>query len=582
MAVDVVIDNQFSKCLPSFRTNIAQCGTVTVCDVSPPTPSDLEEMYSADGKYRLMRHLLDNDIEMRMCGSVTNSLYDLFQTLTVDISNRLEIRPIGPGVRAMMPFVMGMRRHPINNVYWQAWNGTSVSGGNFQYDLTSPAGIPVDERWFNPGENIYLSCVTSGLVVHSTFVVVSVTVTTATVGGVANTPVCRVIVSPQNSGSFLTTAQTTPPTGTNGPTSTEALAVITRGTPNVTDYETYCKQAAGLINKNFVPFWLQGTRHTLCNSERYQQWRDMLMTENLAYAKLADLPEIDENRQLSDDFKRRHVEAIFRQPPISANQTLENYNSLEQITATEAAALDLPIGGECVGYRANATGIYEQFAECGRLCDAGGGVLSLDSLFESIYLMMRVRQGASQAGSDVFDIMTDRNTAELFNQAMIDYYDAQAGGDRMRLVKNIDGDNNGGPRKSKFGFFFNSYNLLNPNVTINIITHNYFNDWSDRMSAEGQGGAGRVLWIIDWSGIKIGVVAANTVINKTGDLQTLAQVDSAFLCTMRVNSQKVTLTSMQYTVMVECPQGSLIIENFAATKPTVTVTPDIEYPCTQS
>lgn len=582
MAFSVVGTDQFSKCLPAFRTNIATCGSVTICDAAPPSPSDLETIYSEGGKYRLMRVLLDHDIEMRMCGSQENSLYDLFQTLTIDISASLNVNKKGNTVRQVAPFILGKQYHPINNVRWNVWNGAALSGGNYQYDLTSPTGMPIDVRFFLEQMHLFLTCVRSGVVVHSNLVVVSATATTATVGGVASTPVVRVVVTPQNSGSYLHSSATTPPTGDHGPEATDALAIVTRGTPNVTDWESYCQQGAGVLNFNYVPFWLETTRDSFCTSEQYEDWRSMMIEQNLSFEVLQDMPEIELNRQLAADFKMRFVEAIFRQKPISAYQTLEQYQNLQPITAAESSSLDLPVGGECEGFRANATGIYEQFAECGRLCDCGGDDLNLLSLFEEMYNMMRVRQASGKQVFDQFDIFCDRTTAEKFNIGMMAYYNAQAGAAAFRLVKNVDGDNMGGPRKSKMGFFYRSYNINNPAITINIITHYYFDDFATSMSSIGQGGAGRVLWIIDWTGIKIGVAAANTIVNTSGTLQQLSQVDSTYLCTMRVRSQKQTLTSRQYTVMVECPSGSLILENFSANTPVVTVDDETVYPCTTS
>lgn len=578
MTITPVGTNQFSKCLPALRTNIEQCGSVTLCESAPMTVDQINTVYATGGKYRLMTHLLTHDIEMKMCGKVENGLYDFLATRNIDLSASIDTKKLGGGTRAMVPFILARQKTPINTQTWTVWQGNPVSGGNYKYDLTSPEGIPISDRWFHVGDYLFMTAVVSNVVVHSNFVVVSSSVTTATIGGVAATPVIEVIVTPQNTGSNLPSAQTTPPSGTGGLT---GLAVATAGTPNVSDWESYCHQTPGIINTKFVPFWLQTTRNSLCTSSQYEMWRDMMLEQNMAYEALGDLDEIEQNAQLAKEFKQRHVESIFRRPAISSNQTTALYTALDTITAASSESLDLSIGGECVGFRANAVGIYEQFAECGRLCDANGAALNMDSLFQEIYNMMRVRQGADQAGAAQFDLFTDRNTANKINQAMIAYYKLQAGStDQGPLVftKSVDSPQ----KKAQFGFNWQSYEIFNPQVTLNVITHNYFNDWSDALTAAGQGGAGRVIWIIDFSGIKIGVVAANTIVNNTGDLKNLAAVDSTFLCTMRVSSKKQKLMSMMYTVICECPKGNLIIENFSTAIPVVTANSSVVYPCSNA
>jgi hypothetical protein len=113
---------------------------------------------------------------------------------------------------------------------------------------------------------------------------------------------------------------------------------------------------------------------------------------------------------------------------------------------------------------------------------------------------------------------------------------------------------------------YQSYPLFWPQgVVVNIITHEYFDDYVTAAAINGATYAttARVLWILDYAGIYPGIIASNRLVSETGDLKKLAAINPAFACVMRVNSEQQTLTSTTFTMVVECPKSSLIIENFA-------------------
>ena len=79
--------------------------------------------------------------------------------------------------------------------------------------------------------------------------------------------------------------------------------------------------------------------------------------------------------------------------------------------------------------------------------------------------------------------------------------------------------------------------------------------------------AERRLWILDFTGIYPGVIAANRVVHNTGDLKKLAEIDNSFRCVMKTNTRQTTLSSTTWTVVVECPKSSLVLENFSDAVP---------------
>ena len=70
-------------------------------------------------------------------------------------------------------------------------------------------------------------------------------------------------------------------------------------------------------------------------------------------------------------------------------------------------------------------------------------------------------------------------------------------------------------------------------------------------------------------GIYPGIVDSNRKVHTVGALEDLAKVDSGYGCVMRSPTKEVTLNSVTWTAIVECPDDNLIVENFTAEEPTV-------------
>jgi len=465
----------------------------------------------------------------------------------VNMSHKINTRKLSGGVLAIEPFVMAAQKTIINNVYFTMTNG-QANGGNWQMDVVSQSGIPLDVRWFPAGLRVFVSGRTVGGTKTSTaWVVVSATIVGA---------VIRLVASPQNAGSFLAAAKTTSPT----------TGVLRRGTVNVNDYEKFCDQIPGLNPNKDVPFFVETTRYTMCWDELYDKYQTLLRANNPMYAKYGDVESVELNKQIGADFQRRFTEAFFFEKPISTNQTINLYTNLDQITTYASSPLYLPSSeGRCIGYRANATGVYEQLAQCGRIFDLQGKQLDLPELFGELYNIARVRDQLNEE-TQTIDLFMDSAFAGLFHRAMVNYYNDQSGGN-FRMVLDLGQVKLG--QDGALGFRFNTYRLIWPQLNIAVITHNYFDDLVSAHTAVSGTltPSGRSIWVLDWAGIYPGIIESNRVVNNTGDLMAAAAVDSAFACVMKNPTQKVTLNSMTYTVVVECPVASAIFENIAFTVP---------------
>lgn len=542
----------FSKCAPAISTNIKQCGTVTTCNAKPVTADELSSVFMKGNDYRVLEALLFHDFEIKQCATVQNGLYDFFMANKVSMNKTMQTKRRNSGLIEIAPFVLGRQFSPINNAYWIVSNGAS-SGQNWSVRVASSDNIPADVRSFPAGMRVFIDGKsTGGSATKTAWKVVS-----ATLAGDGS--YVTLVLSGQNAASHLDSDKLGSPV--NG--------ILRRGTPNVSDFEKFCAEQPAYLNWKDVPFWVETTRTSMCKSTLYDKWRKLSL-ENPLYREYGDLDDIQKNKQLAADWQRRIVDTAFWSKALPG-QNQNDYDALEEIDAFPGvlnAGGDQILGvegGKCVGRRANVVGIYEQLAECGRITDLQGGVLNLPALFISIYQMMRVREGNNHPNPKTFDLFTDSVFAELFNQAMIKYYNSKSD-NTLRLTMDV----NQQAKKAEFGFNYRSYTLFwPPGVTINIITHNFFDDWltAAAIPSNSMGDTARVLWVLDFTGIYPGILASKRKSFRTGDLEKLAAINSDYACVMDVNTVEQTLTSMTWTMVVECPLGNLVIENIANTIP---------------
>lgn len=556
--------NAFAACAPNIATNIAECGSVTLCNARPLTAANLSQFLKSTD-YAVMGALFKHDLEIKMCEAKQNGLYDFFMSNKVNMSKRLATEQLDEMLR-VRPFVFAKQYSQINDQYYLV-SGVSLIAGtsNIQCTVSTTTNIPADTRNFPVDQRVIIDGSNAGTRTVTQWQVVS---STLIGNGIF------LVLSPQNSGSNMPASKLATPT---------SGGILMRGTANKSDYERFCAEPAAYLNWKYVPFWIETQRNSMCSSERYEQFRKLLLSPegNDLFREFGDLPEAERNRQLGVDWQNRLLNMMFWGKPINANQTVTAYDQLDDIFSYFGGNFDTGASGKCVGKRANMVGIYEQLSACGRVYDAQGAQLYLLSVFAELYNMKRIREGSEggKARVEQFDLFTDTITANFINQAMISYYNTVSG-NSMRLnldvqsTKNTTGFNPDQEiQKGEFGFNWRSYNLFYPAVRINVISHYYFDDYLTAKTFAGQSNGGRFLWILDMAGIYPGVIATNRRVNKSGDLATLAKIDKDWMCVMQTDWQEQTLNSVTMTMVVECPMGNLIIENFASGLPDAATQP---------
>src|SRR5258708_25512569 len=120
---------------------------------------------------------------------------------------------------------------------------------------------------------------------------------------------------------------------------------------------------------------------------------------------------------------------------------------------------------------------------------------------------------------------------------MIDYIKNQYGSNTVKV--NVEPGT-----MDELGMRWNSYKLLWPaGVTINVISHFWFDDLASAATTAGMEGSGRFMFMLDWPGVYPGIAGSNRKQFTSGALNDLARIDESFACVMERPTQTVTLNS---------------------------------------
>lgn len=542
--------NIFEKCLPAIGSSINSCGALTECDIVTATPDELEDIFTSEGDYRDLSSLLMTQFEIKACGAKQNGLWDFLMSNAKPMKNRTIKTNLGFGNSEIAPFIMAEQDSVINDQYWTIRTGQS-SGENWVVKVQSPGSVDLDLSWFPAGIRVYtFGQSAGGSSTRGAYTVVSAAATTHS-GGAA----IAVTLAPLNAGSYLDEEKTEDPTA----------GFLVLGTPNVADVEQWCENRPALNPRKHIPFWYQTSRWTMCVDELYERAFDRLRSNNEYFRLFGDIDVARRNKQYGERFQKDWLNDVFWGKPISANQTLANYRNLDPINAYTSSVFNTQNEGRCVGRKANAVGIYEQLAQCGRVFDIQGQQLNLEEVFtDLLYNIHRARADQGKNG-DIIEVYTDSYMASLIQRGMIRYYDAQSEG-LYRFTRDADKLATG--QMSSLGFKFDRYNLIYPaGVELRVVTHPFFDDFVTQAKAAGVERTGRMLWFLDWAEIYPGIIASNRVVHRTGDIEDLAKIDSSYACVMANPTTEVSLNSVTWTAIVGCATTSAIIEGIATEIP---------------
>lgn len=554
----------------NYDTQGAQ--SLTRSSIAELTPAQLQTLFAPSGLFADMDSWFRTSFEMKACGIKTNGMYEWIMSSMRQMGDLMSIEKVDRGPSLLKPFVLGRQDSVINKDFWAITTGFAVSGYTATVtgpltagDLTANGALTTDrvirvvsryglylsEKWFQNRDVVNILSNVSGNAGRGSWKVLASE--PATDGSYID-----VVVTSQNAGSASIYDA--------APTSGLLLAMSN----NVSDYESFCNNRPTLDPRKRVPFYFQTMRRSRRVDAEYMKVFSRLMESNQYFREFGDLPLAERNRQDEEEYQHRWVTTFFFGKPISANQTLSNWQSLDQILTVTSTGVDPGLGGKLVGYRANMIGVYEQMKACGRVQDLQNNPLNLYELFKAIYLIVRARKSQGRK-ADSIDIYTDSEYAAFFESAMVNYY-IQEYGNIVRF--NLDVTSGG----NTLGFQWRSYTVKFPiGVKINIITHEFFDDLATAAANESIGSTGTFMLILDMGKpgakggtIYPGMIATNRKKRTLGELEKLAAIDATFSCVMEHTTEEIMLSSETVTAVVECPANSLWIENIARTVPKTT------------
>lgn len=559
---------QETPCKVVVSNNFDTHGTITRASVAHLTPADLDTLFKPGGLFADMDAWLKTSFEMKACGTKVNGMYDWLMSSARGMGQLLTSQKVDKGPSLLHPFVLGRQDSVINKEFWAITQGQANSA--YTATVTGPLtsgqlalgaasdrvirvvnryGIDLDSKWFLDRDRIHIFGRASGQATLGQWNVLASAVA-------ADLSYIDVLIKSENAGS-ATPYDTAPTAG-----------VLLAGGNNVNDFETWCNNRPTIDPRKRIPFWYQTMRRTRRVDSEYKTVFARLMESNEYFRNFGDLPLAERNRQDEEDFQRRWLNSFFFGKPISANQTMALYQNLEQILTVSGGTIDPGTGGKLIAYRANMVGIYEQLRACDRVRDLQNNALNLYELFKEVYNITRARKSQGKS-VDSIDIYTDSEYAALFETAMINYYKNEYG-DIVRI--NIDEGQN------PLGFSWRSFKVKYPiGVRINIITHEYFDDFASAFNTESIASRGTFMLILEMGKpgahggtIYPGMIASNRKMRTLGELEQLARLDPTFACTMENITEEIALTSETCTAVCECPANSLWIENIARVVPATT------------
>lgn len=572
MPAPIAIDERFATaCQQVISTNYDTCGTVTRSTIEYLTVNQIDALFRPGGLFADLDSWFRHSIEMKTCGVPRNSFYDWIMA-NADRAKWREA--VDPGVRGvgthslMQPFIFGIQESEVNRQYFKVTTGwansayTAVTTGPLSVAekalgvdadrivrVESRYGIPMEEGYFRDRDVFHLFNSESGLNKHGAWRVVAS-------ASADDLTYVDVLVKSENAGS--TEPFVADPT----------TGVILLGINNVNDFEKWCHNRANVDNRKRVPFWFQTRRYARCVSESYREVYAELMRTNKAWEQFGDLPLAKRNKQDEIAEQDKFVNAFLFQKPISTNQTLTLWTSLDNIlTATGENVDPGGLGGEVMAKRANFIGVREQLRVCSRVFDLANQPLNLLEFFRLLNGMYRARKDAGKGNGAIMDI--DFHTSDFyrgqFMTGMLEYY-KDVYGDTMHLNMMI-----AGKEHEQLGIVWDSYRIKSPgNVRINIISHAFFEDYKDQFIDQGINSAGNLLLGLDigkpggasGGSIYYAHLKSNRKTYTTARLEELAKVDPTFRCVMEYRSLEQTLQSETGMPIVECPLHSAWLENF--------------------
>lgn len=502
--------------------------------------------------------------EARLAGYRESTLMELVLSRVGGVPKPMvQRRPVKGNKSMVFPFIQMTQRRNINIQHWTVASGApnpsagagDVHPGAWDLIISNHSGafasdLPSIQNYFLPGRTLFVS--------YASAAGVSINLAYKILAAVASGDNAKVTVEPNYTagrwGALSAADKLKYQIGGVAGGAAEAGTGATIGANSVSDYESYREKDTALNNLSLLNFPMQTSRIMW---EYTDQWVKLLNNPLMGtyFKKYWQLPEAEQRRQHQKLFDQALLESVFFGQRINENQS-----------AVGDAYQDLPVvvdpaNDNCeLEYKTNAEGIQTQLINCGRFIDMAGGPLDLDDMFARLYTLKRAREADSNDVTDI-DIMGDRHTAGNFEKIMADFLKKYYGFtwvDQVTNGKVMDQD------RKQVVFNYRTWTLPQEfgGIRINFFTHPYFDD---RLAAHSAAASQRMIWIIDWTDIFMGIIKTNQRNTQTNE------ADEIYRYVIDINKKHVMNQSITWSLIMQDPNRHLIYRNFSAACPSVTV-----------
>lgn len=539
------------NCTPRLISVDDSCGcTLTRANIVAMTKASFEAQGFAEV---YMDRVIAQTKEARMTGVPQRSLTDLLLSRMAPVKTQTLFTSGGRSVIA--PFVLIPQRSNVNANYFVINSGVVDPNAGVgaipasAWDLTvinesSQFASPLVhlEKYFLPGRfiTVFYKDATTGVGHTIQFQIISSA--NADAGGVSK---ALLVVQPNYSAAGWA-ALTAPQKAVYQPTH----GVLVPLANSVSNYESWCYNDTSENTMKLLVFWLQTIRETYCYNDEYVKALQAPLTSEF-FKKFRTLELAKQRKRQAMLAERAFYDTLFWGDKINENQTDTTYQNLPQV-------LD-PANANCLlEYKANTIGFYNQLLACGKVTDLQGGPLDLDFVKSLLYTLKRNREIDSGMVTRI-DCMTDRFTADNILTVMINYYKTKYNETTTRFYKageTLRFDN-------QILWNYNVYEFPDENVELCVIVDPYFDDRIGAFPTADKS-MSRMLWLLDWSDIKVGVAGTASATRQTNVL------DNLYNCVITPNVNHYQLNSKTVCAMIEDPNRHAIITNFSADCPTLT------------
>jgi hypothetical protein len=535
----------FDQCLPKVVNMRDGSGcSLTRASLQAMTPDE----FAALGDQEDLQRVYAMATEARMRGVEQPFIGKVLMGRLKYYGDKVNVLNVAGSRSIIQPYIPYRQKTVVNSGFFEVESGVQ-DGGGFRWVLTvknnalfSQQNLPRIDRYFIPDNTLIVNHVgASGVSYTTKFKIISAA--DATGGGVSK---ATVVIEP-NVTSVLWGTMTS---GQKLPYQPEGGLVLV-GTNSVSDYEAWCNVGAVDNPNNLIFFWFQTSRKAHAVSQEYIKALTA-PNANEFFKVFNTLPYKEQVKQQDVRFDREWWNSVFWGQPTNEHQDVNDWQGkLPEVT-------DIDDNSCVLEYKAEAEGIEYQLARCNRVMDLAGGPLDMDTLGESFYQIIRHRQNTNETGDILYDLdlQADMVTASRFKSFFVSYMKKKYG---IQATFEMAGEANVAFKKET-GLGYNSYDLEDWNVRINVVSDPFFNDLRGAAPSAHRSASTYAL-VLDYSDIDIGIVKSAS---RKNVYPNPSDIPADYKCVIQRNEKTYSLFSQTWFPAVKAPERHLLIKGFDA------------------